>query len=222
MTQKPTGAPREDGADAPSQEGNVPRGIVHRIRTIGKDIHAKLFGAVEKTPDQLRVEALRLTAKQKLSALWQKADGERGMSDSLEGVDFIEFAYRRYQEFFQRMERQFPYDEVFWADISVYLDGCANYSGMNIFKDSSLLQRMLDIPGKQSELFRVFASALVLHGDRVCSNLMALSRVHMDDPAKATEALGYLCDFMGMKPRASWLEIEEYVERKMKNRSVYR
>lgn len=222
MTKKPSGAPREDGADTPSPEGNVPGGIVRKIRTIGKGIHARLFGEVEKTPDQLRVEELRLSAKQKMSALWEKADGERKMSDSLEGVDFIAFAYRWYQEFFQRMEKQFPYAEDFWTDFLVYLDGCGKYSGMNVFKDSSLLQRMLDIPRKKSELFRVYASALVLHGDRVCSNLMALSHVYQDDPPKAREALGHLVDFLGVKPRASLQEIEEYVDRKMKNRSVYR
>lgn len=222
MTKKPSGAPREDGADTPSPEGNVPGGIVHKIRTIGKGIHARLFGEVEKTPQQLHVETLRRKAGEKLFALWEKADRERGISDSLEGVDFIDSAHRWYQDFFYRMEKQFPDDERFWLEFLQYLEECGKFSGMSVFKDFTLMQRMLYVPGKKGELFHAYATALVSHGDKVCSTLMELFHIHNGDPHKAAQVTEHIVDYFGFKPRASLEEIEEYVDRKMKNRSVYR
>lgn len=207
---------------AGDRAGKSDKGALHSMKELARSFHQRVFGTVEKTPRQLEAERVRNAVREKLEALWKKADDTRGSVLILEGVDPVEFAYMWYVRFFDRMEDKFPDDLDFWENFLAHLHDCERYKGQSIFKDSSLMQHMLEVPGKKRELFLAYGKVFLQYGSSVCDIVMNLSGIHKDNHHDVYRVAELVSDFSSINPRASFREYEDYVEIKIKKNSIYR
>lgn len=218
-TEKTSIQPETPAGDSP---GKSDTGVLHSMKELARGFHQRVFGTVEKTSRQLEAEQVRNSVKEKLEALWKKADDTRGSILILEGVDPVEFAYTWYVRFFDRMKDKFPDDLEFWEDFLAYLHGCERDKGQSIFKDFSLMQHMLEVPGRKRELFLAYGKVFLRYGSSVCDIVMGLSKIHKNNHHDVHRVAELVSDFSGINPRASFREYEDYVEMKIRKNSIYR